>query len=181
MKSFNTRKRWLAWAVCGPAVVMGFTQAGYGASLSQKDLQITAKALAFLDPAPSGGVVAILYAKGDAASLADANAIAGLFGDGLTGGSATFTAKVIDSAALGDGSGFVAVVLANNADAGAAMAASKAHHIPCITASAGAVQGGNCIIAIQSDPKVDITVSHAAATQAGVAFSSAFRMLIHEI
>ena len=166
---------------CLSGALMSWMQPGLCASLSQKDLQVTAKALAFLDPAPSGGVVAILYAKGDGASQADANAIAALFGDGLTGGSATFTAMVIDSGALGDGSGFVAVVLATNADAAAAMAASKAHHIPCITASAAAVQSGACTVAIQSDPKVDITVSHAAATSAGVGFSSAFRMLIHEI
>lgn len=173
--------RLVAIGVLGCALACVWPGLGLAASLSQKDVQITAKALGFLDPPPGSGVVAIVYAAGNAASKADAAAIAALFGDGVAGGSATFTAKMVDGAGLGDGSGFVAVVLAANADGAAAMAAAKAHHIPCITADNAAVQGGGCIIAIQSEPKVDITVSHAAASAAGVSFSSAFRMLIHEI
>ncbi len=154
---------------------------GVAATLSPKDAAITAKAIGFLDPAPAGGVVAVAYDGANAASKADADAIAALFAGGLAEGSNSVTAKPVDAATLGDGSGYIAVIAAQGAGDDKIMQAAKAHHIPCITAEAGAVQSGQCVMSVQSDPKVEITVNHAAAQATGVSFQSAFRMLIHEI
>ena len=161
-------------ALCAP-------QIAYCASLTSKDVKIVAKTIGFLDPAPAGGVVAIVYSGSNAASLADANALVSEFGDGvaITGG--TVTAKAVEGASLGDGSGYVAVILADGGPAAPAMAAAKARKIPCITSSMALVQAGQCIIAVQSEPKVNITINHAAAVAAGLGFASAFQMLIHEI
>lgn len=159
---------WLAASTC------------QAASLSAKDVQIIAKALTFLDPAPAGGTIAVAYAPGDAPSKADADAIAALF-SGVTIGSGTASAKAVETTALGDGSQFVAIIVAQGGAGDQAMSAAKAHKIPCISASPADVQAGHCMMSVQTDGKVDITLSGAAAQAAGVSFQSSFRMLIHEI
>jgi hypothetical protein len=155
--------------------------AAVAASLSAKDVHVITKVLGFLDPAPSGGIVAVVYAGGDAASKGDADAIAALFGGGLPVGGGTVTAKSIDVTTLGDGSGYIAIIVAAGAQGDGAMKAARAHKIPCITASSAMVQGGACLIAVHSEPTVDITMNHAATQAAGIGFDSAFGMLIHEI
>jgi hypothetical protein len=158
---------------------MGAAAPGQADSLSAKDVQIVAKALGFLDPPPPGGMVAVVYAG--AAGKSDAEVIVAAFGGGVRSGAGTANAKAVDSAALGDGSGYIAIIVAAGTPGDAAMAAAKQHHIPCITGSAALIQGGTCVMSVRSEPKVDITVNHAAAQAAGVSFASAFRMLIHEI
>ena len=151
------------------------------ATMSAKDAQIVAKAIGFLDPAPAGGVVAVVYDPANAAAKADAEAITVLFSGGLSESSSSVTAKAVDMASLGDGSGYVAIIVAKSTTTDKVMQAAKAHKIPCISADQALVQSGQCVMSVSSDPKVDITVSHAAAQAAGVSFQSAFRMLIHEI
>jgi hypothetical protein len=150
------------------------------ASLSAKDALIIVKALGFLAPAPAGGIVAILYGPGGT-SKADAAEIAGLFGSGLASSSGTVTAKPVDEAALGDGAGYIAVIVAAGGSPDAALAAAKAHNIPCVTAALADVQAGRCIMSVQTDPRVVITVNRAVAQGAGVHFAAALAMLIHEI
>jgi len=149
------------------------------ASLSGKDVQIIAKTMGFLDPAPAGGVIAVVYS--DAASKADADEIAASFGEGLASSGGIVTAKAVDAGSLGGGNGYIAMILAAGATTDAVAAAAKAHRIPCITASTAMVQSGACTMAVQSTPKVSIIVNHAAAQAAGIGFASAFSMLIHEI
>lgn len=151
------------------------------ATFSAKDTQIVAKAIGFLDPPPSGGTVALVYDPANPASKADADAIAALFAGGISEGGSSLTAKSVDVASLGDGSGYVALIAAQSATSDKIMLAAKAHHIPCITADTGSVQSGRCVMSVHSDPKVEIIVNHGAAQAAGVSFQSAFRMLIHEI
>jgi hypothetical protein len=177
-KRSATWRQFLVAAVCAPLLVTAPAHAG---SLSARDLKIIAKALGFLDPPAPAGVVAVVYDAGNAASKSDATDIAAAFGDGLASKSGSVTAKAVDLAGLGDGSGYVAVIVADGGPVGGAMSAAKAHKIPCITGSMALVQSGQCIMAVQSEPKVDITVNHAAAAAAGIAFGSAFQMLIHEI
>jgi hypothetical protein len=154
--------------------------AAAAASLSSRDVQIIAKALGFLDPAPQGGTVAVIYSAGDAASRADAQAIVALFGDGLASGSGIITARPIDAGSLGDGTGFVAIILAAGAEH-AGPATSRAHRLLSITAAEDLVRSGRCVMAVQSEPRVEITVNRAAAQAAGVAFTAAFGMLVHQI
>jgi hypothetical protein len=44
-----------------------------------------------------------------------------------------------------------------------------------------ALRAGKCVMAVRSDPKVEITVSHAAIDAAGIGLASAFRMMIREL
>jgi hypothetical protein len=160
------------WLVCAAPA--------HAASLTSRDVQIIAKALGFLDPAPAGGVVAVIYATGNAASKADAEAVVALFGDGLESGGGKFTAKVVDAGLLGDGRGYVAIILAAGTnDAGPA--ASNAHGLLSISSADALVQAGLCVMVVHSSPRVEITVNRAAARAAGVDFTAAFGMLVHEI
>ncbi len=147
------------------------------ASLSSRDVQIIAKALGFLDPQPHGGLVAVIYATGDPASRKDANAIVALFGDGLASGGGAVTARAVDAAAFGDGAGYVAIILAAGAEASLA---TQRHGLLSITAADALVKSGQCVMAVHSQPRVDITVNRAAAQAAGIGFTAAFGMLVHE-
>ncbi len=160
---------WLAWMAPAQA-----------ASLSSRDVQIIAKALGFLEPPPSGGTVAIVYATGNAASKADALAIAAMFGNGLASGGGTLTGRAVDAAALGDGAGYVAIILAEGAEDNGS-ATSPRHGLLSISAADSLVRSGHCVMAVHSEPRVDITVNRAAARAAGIDFSAAFGMLVHEL
>ncbi len=171
-----------ARCACLPAAVAALlyyaAPAAAAASLSGRDVQIIAKALGFLEPPPQGGLVAVIYARGDRASQTDANAIVALFGDGLLSGGGTLTARAVDSASFGDGTGYVAIILAAGAET-SGLATSR-HGLLSITAADALVKSGQCVMAVHSQPRVDITVNRAAAQAAGVGFTAAFGMLVHE-
>ncbi len=159
----------------------GGTSAADAASMTQKDVQILAKAIGFLEPAPSGtGTVAISYDPADPASKQDADAIAAYFGDGLKAGAAMLKPKVVEIGQLGGG-GFIAVVAASGVKVAEVTAATRAQHVACITADATAVQAGQCVMSVKSDPKVEILINRAAATSSGVGFGSAFLLMAHAI
>ncbi|MDO9713073.1 YfiR/HmsC family protein [Paracraurococcus lichenis] len=52
--------------------------------------------------------------------------------------------------------------------------------IPLIATSPSALDGSRVVMAVRSEPRVEILVSRAAAQAAGVTFSAAFRMMIQE-
>jgi hypothetical protein len=162
----------LVWLACAAPVA--------AASLSGRDVQIIAKALGFLDPAPPGGIVAVIYATRNVASKADATAIVALFGDGLASGGGIVTAKAIDAGSLGDGTGYVAIILAAGGE-NAGPAGLTPRRLLSITAADELVRAGRCVMAVHSEPRVDITVNRAAAQAAGIGFTAAFGMLVHEI
>lgn len=150
-------------------------------SLSQKDVQIIAKAIGFMEPVPSGtGTVAIVYNAADAASKQDADAVAAFFGDGLKAGGALLKPKVVSAADLGAG-GFLAVIPVNGAMNDQVGAAARSHHALCVTSDDAAVRSGACVMSVKSDPKVEITINKSAATSAGVGFGSAFLLMAHQI
>ncbi len=167
-------------STCGLLLALLALHPAAAASLTAKDALIIAKALGFLEPAPAGGTVAVLYGP-DAASKGDAEGIAALFAGGLASGGGTITAKPVDAATLGDGAGFIAVIVASGAPAEAAMKAARSHKILSITASVADVQSAHCVMAVQTDPEVDLTVNRSAAQEAGLRFAAALAMLIHEI
>ncbi len=153
----------------------------HAASMSQKDVQIIAKAIGFMEPAPSGaGTVAIVYNASDSASKQDAEAVAAYFGDGLKAGNAVLKPKVVAVGELGAG-GFLAIIAPGTTMNDQVSAASRAQHALCITTDDAAVHSGACAMSVKSEPKVEITISRSAATAAGVGFGSAFLLMAHQI
>lgn len=140
-----------------------------------------AKAIGFMEPAPSGAAtVAIAYDPADPASKQDADTIAGYFGDGLKAGAAVLKPKVIAVGQLSTG-GFIAVVAAAGTKIDQVSAATRALKVACVTPDAAAVQAGQCVMSVKSDPKVEILISKSAASSSGVSFGSAFLLMAREV
>ena len=150
------------------------------ASLSAAELQTIGRAIAFLQPPPTAGAVAVVYSPADPASRHDADAIAAALGSGLGVGGARLPARVVGPDALAGG-GFVVALAAAGANGPALGAAVRAAHILCVTAELKAVQDGFCTMAITTDGRVQIVLNHAAAAESGVSFVAAFRMMIREM
>ncbi len=159
---------------------LAFPAEAADASLSGRDVQIIAKALGFLEPAPHGGTIAVVYAAAGAASRADAMAIVSLFGGGIASGGGTIMAKAVSADAVGDGSAYVAVILAAGAEQ-AAPGTPQPRGLLSISGTDELVRSGKCVMAVHSQPRVEIIVNRAAAQAAGIGFTAAFGMLVHEI
>jgi hypothetical protein len=149
------------------------------ASLTARDLQLLGQALAFLQPPPSTGSIAVVFAHDNAASRRDAEAIVALLGDGLRAGGKLLPPMLRDTASLTDG-GFSVLIAAEGASGPAVVAASRANHTLCVTGDIQAVQAARCTMAIRSQPRVEAMISHAAAVAAGIEFIAAFRLMVRE-
>jgi hypothetical protein len=162
----------VAWAIMSDA---------RAASFAPKDLQVLGRAAAFMQPAPAAdSFVAIAYMSGNAASRADAEAIAAQIGAGLQAGRAVLRPRVIDIDHLNMG-GFQIVIAAAGANGPLLSAAARAARALCVTTEIEAVRAGLCAMAISSEPRVEIVVNHAVSAAAGIEFAPAFRMMIREM
>jgi hypothetical protein len=118
--------------------------------------------------------------SGNAASRADAEAIAAQIGAGLQAGRAVLRPRVIDIDHLNMG-GFQIVIAAAGANGPLLSAAARAARALCVTTEIEAVRAGLCAMAISSEPRVEIVVNHAVSAAAGIEFAPAFRMMIREM
>lgn len=146
------------------------------------NLPVATRVISFLQPAPSGVIpAAIVYDPGNAASEAEAASIerAGP----LVAGKGSLRLKRVAVGALGGLAGMrVAFITTGLRDSeGQIGAAAARQSILTITSDLACVQAGHCVVAISSSPRVQITVSRAAAKAANVQFGSAFLMLVKEI
>ncbi|MFM2042434.1 MAG: hypothetical protein RLY86_1010 [Pseudomonadota bacterium] len=157
--------------VCG-----GPAQAG----MSQKDLEVLGRALSFTVNGPGGEVpAAVVFVPGNAESEAEKTAIMGLLGNGLKVGSITLKGTPV---AVGDVTATTARVWLVTTGAGSALGTAGAQ-AKAITASTdrSCAEAGNCVLAIETTPKVQIFVSRKAADAAGVSFESAFLIMVKEL
>lgn len=150
-------------------------------SLSQRDVQVVARALGFLQPPPAGdALVAVVFAPGDAAGRQDAERIAALFGAGVRVDAAMLRARPVPADALRAG-GYAALIAAVGAPGDALMAAARAQRIACVTSAIEQVEAGHCTLWVRSEPRVQIVVSRAATQASGLGLAAAFRMMVREI
>jgi hypothetical protein len=152
------------------------------AGIDASDLQIAARALSFMQNPPAGSVrVGIVYDPNNPQSAAEAEALQNILQSDPKTGSLVLRPELLkpedaDGAAVGlflltDGVG---------AGAGEIAHAARAKHIPCVTGDFTQVRDGACAIGVRSNPRIEILVNRDAAAASGVAFSTAFRMLITE-
>jgi hypothetical protein len=172
--------RWICNLLPAVAVMLAVAPPAAAASLSAKEMQVLGRALAFLQPPLGGGSVAVVFAHDDTASQRDAAAIVALLGDGLRFGGSVLRPVLRDSQSLADG-GFSVLIAAAGASGEAVLAASRANHALCVTGDLTAVQAGVCTMAIRSEPRVEVVISHAAAAAAGLEFVAAFQLMVREI
>jgi hypothetical protein len=157
--------------------------AGARAQFTPNDLQIAGRALGFLEKPLSGDVKAgIVYAPDDPRSVAEADALKGLLGEGLRVGNVRLVPVLVPVAELSraDVALFFLTAGMTGADTKSVAAAAVAKHTPCITTDLAQVRAGVCAMGVRAQPKIEIFVNRAAAATTNLAFSAVFRMMITE-
>lgn len=157
---------------------------GYArADVTDKDLQVMARALGFIEKPPTGDVVVgIVYAPGNPQSAKEAQDIQKLIGDGLKGRAVTLKPLLvkIDDVGSADVGAFL-LTEGVGADGSKLAAIDKSKQKICMTVDMAQVQSGACLLGVKSEPTVEIVVNKAAAADSGVSFAASFRMMIKEI
>ena len=157
--------------------------AGARAQFTLNDLQIAGRALGFLEKPLSGDVKAgIVYAPDDPRSVAEADALKGLLGEGLRVGNVRLVPVLVPVAELSRAGValFFLTTGMTDADTKSVTAAAVAKHTPCITTDLSQVRAGACAMGVRAQPKVEIFVNRAAAASTNLAISAVFRMMITE-
>lgn len=148
------------------------------------NVPVAVRVLSFLQPPPSGVTpVGIVFEPGNAVSEGDAAALERSIGGGLSAGRALVRTRRIPVTALSGMAGLRAAFVTGglrNEQAGVAAAAARLS-VVTITSDLDCVAAARCIVGISSTPRVQITVSRAAARSANIHFGSAFLMLVKEI
>ena len=153
------------------------------AEFTLSDLQIAGRALGFLEKPFSGDVKAgIVYAPDDPRSVAEADALKALLGQGLRVGNVRLVPVLVPVAELSrtDVALFFLTTGMTDADTKSVSAAAVAKHTPCITTDLSQVRTGVCAMGVRAQPKIEIFVNRAAAASTNLAFSAVFRMMITE-
>lgn len=148
------------------------------------NVPIAARVVSFVQPAHAGAVpAAILFAPGNEASEAEAEAIERMTSSGIAAGRGMLKTRRVPVGSMGALAGyqvaFVTAGLRSEQDNISAVAARSS--ILTISSDPTCVQTGHCVVGIATSPKVQITVSRAAARAANIRFGSAFLMLVKEI
>jgi hypothetical protein len=168
----------------GLAVVMSGTQPSAAwADTTALDVKVGAKAAAFVEPALSGDIdTAIVFDPSNPASKADADAIAAALGGGLAIKGGALKPKLVPVGDVGGLSGVKVMFVAHGVGAGmtAVADASKANSILTISNDMSCVQSDQCVVGVESKPKVSIVVSKSATAAANLQFGAAFLMMVKE-
>jgi hypothetical protein len=147
-----------------------------------KDLQVAVRALAFLDPAPTGNVViGIVFDPAKPASRTERDALMAAIGSGISVGAMKVTGSPIAVGKVAAASGVSALYITTGIDYAAVAAAASADKLLTISGDKTCAQAGECVMSVVTSPAVEITVNDRAAAAIGAKFKAAFRMMIHEI
>lgn len=154
--------------------------AARGASLSARAIDVLAKALTFATLPAGATRVAIVYAAGDSRSHADASRIATEIGAGFRINGLLLTPVVVSTAEL-PATRPAVIMTARDANGAAVARIARARHALCVTGDLAAVRAGLCMMSIRSRPRVEIVLNAAATRAAGIAFPTAFHMMVREL
>lgn len=155
------------------------------AQTTSRDVEVAARAVAFLASKPTGEqTTAVIYAPGNAESKADADAIVAILAGGVSANKVSLgAAKLVP---VGDLSGlagvqvaFVTRGLGAQHDGIAKAAASQ--HLLTVSSDLGCVRAGHCVVGVQGQPSVQILISKQASQATGQSFASAFLMMAKEL
>jgi hypothetical protein len=161
-------------AIAGPA----------DGAVTAKDMQVIGRALTFLEGAPKvQAEIGVLVSPNDPASAEQASALQRIIGAGLVIEGLTLTLRLVPLADLSSATGLAALIV--TADDAATFAAVEQvgprQKLLTIGTDLICVQKGACVMGARSDPKIEIFVNKPLAAAAGVAFKTAFRLMIKEI
>ena len=150
---------------------------------TRKDVQVAVRALAFLAPPPTGPVpVAVVYAPDNPTSTADAGAVMGwLEGESRTG-AIEMRPTLLRANDLGRLVNYRVAFVTHGLETYYERIGNAASQGGVLTISTDpeCARNAHCAMSVVSEPKVEITISNAAASAARVQFSTAFRILVNE-
>lgn len=151
---------------------------------TKKDVLVASRALNFINPKPSGTVVAaIVFDPANTTSQAHANALQSIIGGGLKAGKVKLSAKMVPISSLADmdGSAIAFITEGLGAQQSSISAATAGKSVLLASTDLSCVQSGNCALGVSTSPKVEIYVNQGAATSAGLTFLPAFLMMVKEV
>lgn len=153
------------------------------ADVSVTDLQITARALTFMESPPSGNVrVGIIYNPTNTSTRRQARELEQMLRGGLRVGNINLEPRMVSIDQAASAGVDLFFLTENLGEAGRKVAGlGKTRRIPCVTTDLAQVRDGACAVGIRSTPKVEILVNRDAANSSGMTFAAAFRMMISEI
>ncbi len=142
----------------------------------KKDIETIAKSIGFINGGPSGSITMdIVFDPGNPESVAHADEVAA-----ITSGGVGSKVKLTGNKVASPGEATSAVIFVTRGAGGVYAAAldqavangglTVSNDVNCL--------GGGCVLVVQTQPSVDIFISTAAASKAGVEFASAFSMMI---
>ncbi|KAA5610410.1 YfiR/HmsC family protein [Rhodovastum atsumiense] len=175
-------------AVLGPALALALALAltclgtAVPAATGPRDLQLIARVMGFLAHPPGGDVeIGIVYPAQSAAGRAEAEQLVATVPGGVRAGNLVLRPRLLT---LEEASRAAppALLLTEAAlsQAGALAAALAGRGVLIVSPDPASVDAAQAVVALRSQPRVEILVSRAAAQRAGLEFASAFRMLIQE-
>lgn len=170
------------WITYGIALIACISSTSAYAQMTSSAVAVGARVVSFLQPPPSGLVVAaIVYEPGNDVSEREARAIEHELGSGLKVGALSFRARRVASNALGELTGARLAFVTRGTNYRQVTSATNARSIVTIASDPVCTRAGQCTVAIQSSPRIQIIVSRAACLAARIKFSAAFLMLVREI
>ncbi|USI71686.1 hypothetical protein [Sphingomonas morindae] len=164
-------------------VALAASAVGAPCAAASFNLPVAARVIGFVQPPPSGVVLAgIVYEPGNAASEEEAALIEQQLAAMPAIGHATIKGRRVSAANLGGLAGtrvaFVTAGVRNQQQLGE----WAAHNgLLTITSDLACVEAARCAVAVSSAARTQITVSRAAVKAAGLRFGSAFLMLVKEL
>lgn len=163
-----------------PALALAIFGTPAFAETTTRDIEVIGRALGFMEGVSgSDRTVAIVY---DPASEAEAQALADAMSGGMSAGRVTLNARMVPAGDLSGLNGAHAAVLLGSAAADTGVTgAAQSNGVMAVSTDMGCVEGGGCVMGVQSAPSVRIVVNRANADAASVSFAAAFAMMIEEI
>lgn len=151
---------------------------GVYADVTQRDIQVAARALNFMEPPFNGEVVmGIVFDPANNRSRDQADAIRNMLGDGLTSGNLRLVPELVPVAEVANARVNLFFLTEFLGD----ISQLSVGRLPCVTVDIAQVRDGFCAMGIQSVPKIEIVVNQDAAAKSGKQFASVFRMMVREI
>lgn len=176
------RAGWLPWLAC----ILSFVVAGplALADWTKTDVQVAARALSFVADPLSGSVrVGIVYTPDSPRSVRQAQSLRDMLADGPRIGGLELRPVLLNAAvvASADVDLFFLTEFIPPSETPRLLGDGTKRPILCITTDIAQVRSGNCIMGVQSKPKVEVFVNRAAASANGITFSTVFRVMITEL
>lgn len=147
------------------------------------DLQITGRALGFLEKPLTGEVsMGIIYMPDSPQSTREAESVRRMLGNGFKVGNVTLRPVLIPADEIARARvELLFLAPGTGPDTKALAEAIRSKRVPCITTDVSQVRNGTCTVGVRSQPKVEILVNRSLAANSSTTFSSVFRMMITEI